>query len=46
LLKIRVSKYGDLEVIGKIDEGFYDFDVVAVDYGPNSSTRLKAKSKV
>lgn len=43
---LRVSKDGDLEVIGTIDEGIYDFDVVAVDYGPDSSTLLKARSKV
>lgn len=43
---LRVSQDGDLEVIGNIDEGIYDFDVVAVDYGPGSSTLLKARSKV
>lgn len=43
---LRVNKDGDLEVIGNIDEGVYDFDVVAVDYSPGSSTLLKARSKV
>lgn len=43
---LRVNKDGDLEVIGNIDEGIYDFDVVAVDYSPGSSTLQKARSKV
>jgi len=46
LSKLRVNNNGLLEVIGNIDEGFYNFDVVAVDHGPNSSTILKAKSIV
>lgn len=44
--KLRVSKDGELEIIGVIDEGSYNFDVVAVDFGPNSSTVLNARSRV
>ncbi|XP_025420336.1 uncharacterized protein LOC112690522 isoform X2 [Sipha flava] len=43
---LRVSEDGDLEIIGVIDEGTYNFDVVAADFGPNSSTVLKARSRV
>lgn len=44
---MRIDHNGDLEVIGNIDEGFYCFDVVAVDNSPNSSTvPLKAVAKV
>lgn len=44
--KLRVSKEGDLEIIGVIDEGTYYFNIVAEDFGPNSSTVLKARAKV
>ncbi|XP_026807790.1 uncharacterized protein LOC113550256 [Rhopalosiphum maidis] len=46
LTKLRVNDDGELEVLGSIDEGYHSFDVVAVDYGPNSTTILKARSKV
>lgn len=46
LTKLRVSDDGELEVLGNIDEGYYNFDIVAVDFGPNSMTVLKATSKV
>lgn len=46
LTKLRVNNNGDLEIIGNINEGFYDFEVLAVDYDPNTSTVLRAKSKV
>ncbi|XP_027842981.2 uncharacterized protein LOC114124021 [Aphis gossypii] len=46
LTKLRVSDDGELEVLGNIDEGHYNFDIVAVDFGPNSTTVLKATSKV
>jgi len=43
---LRVTDDGELEVLGNIDEGYYSFDIVAVDYGPNSTTVLKDRSKV
>ncbi|CAI6348183.1 unnamed protein product [Macrosiphum euphorbiae] len=46
LTKLRVTDDGELEVMGNIDEGYYSFDIVAVDYGPNSTTVLKDRSKV
>lgn len=46
LTKLRITDDGELEVLGNIDEGYYNFDVVAVDYGPNSTTVLKDRSKV
>ncbi|VVC25193.1 Cadherin,Cadherin-like,Cadherin conserved site [Cinara cedri] len=49
LSNLRISRDGDLEVIGNIIEGFYSFDVVAVDFSPNhksSSAVLKTKSRV
>jgi len=46
LTKLRVSDDGELEILGNIDEGYYNFDIVAVDFGPNSTTILKAISKV
>ncbi|XP_022177630.1 uncharacterized protein LOC111038715 [Myzus persicae] len=46
LTKLRITDDGELEVLENIDEGFYSFDVVAVDYGPNSTTVLKDRSKV
>ncbi|KAL5243981.1 hypothetical protein ACI65C_011391 [Semiaphis heraclei] len=46
LTKLRITDDGELEVLGNIDEGYYNFDVVAVDYGPNSTTALKDRSKV
>lgn len=46
LTKLRINKDGDLEVIGYIEQGFYNFDVVASDFGINSSIVLNATSKV
>lgn len=46
LTKLRVTDDGELEVLGNIDEGYYSFDIVAVDYGRNSTTVLKDRSKV
>jgi len=43
---LRVTDDGELEILGNIDEGSYSFDIVAVDYGPNSTTVLKDRSKV
>ncbi|XP_025202436.1 cadherin-87A-like [Melanaphis sacchari] len=46
LIRLRISDDGELELLGNIDEGYYIFDVVAVDYSPNSTSILKARSKV
>jgi len=41
-----MNKDGDLEIIGYIEEGFYNFDIVASDFDPESSTVLTDTSKV
>lgn len=49
LSNLRISRDGRLEVIGNIVEGFYSFDVVAVDFRPDNNSSvavLRTRSKV
>ncbi|XP_050422826.1 protocadherin Fat 4-like isoform X2 [Adelges cooleyi] len=46
-VKLKIDKIdGTLTAMGEINEGYYAFDVVASDYGPNSTTTLVGRSTV